>query len=144
MRELLCEVLGARGYGTLAAANDAQALIMMLRETPIDAVLLDKNLPGLSGLDILPGIRRMYHDMPVILISAFGDADTAGQARQQGATAYLPKPFRMADVLRILAREGEVAALRRRLEGLDARAHMEPRLRRLDAEASLTSMRSSA
>ncbi len=115
MQTFLCDVLRGHGYEPHAAANDAEAFLA-LREAPMDAILLDKNLPELSGLEILPGIRRLFPDIPVILVSAFGDVTTAAQARERGATAYLPKPFRMAEVLQILAREGEAAALRRRVE----------------------------
>lgn len=101
MRTLLCEVLRAHGFEPHAAADDSQAFLR-LREVPVDVVVLDKTLPGPSGLEILPKIRRLYPDVRVILVTAFGDEGTAGRARERGATEFLPKPFRMADLLRLL------------------------------------------
>lgn len=66
--------------------------------------MLDKNLPGLSGLEILPGIRCLCPRAPVILVTAFGDAATEVRARERGATAFLPKPFRMAELLKLIDR----------------------------------------
>lgn len=103
MRGLLCEVLRAHGYESQGAPDDAQALLR-LRALRFDAAVLDKNLLGLSGLEILPGIRCLYPDVPVILVTAFGDAATEGRARERGATAFLPKPFRMADLLKLIDR----------------------------------------
>lgn len=103
MRGLLCDVLAGYGFEVRGVANDAQAL-MSLRQGVVDAVLLDKNLPDLSGLEILPGIRCMFPVVPVILVSAFGDATTEVRARERGATAFLSKPFRMADLVRVIER----------------------------------------
>ena len=113
MRGLLAEVLEAHGCDAHQAAHDAQAL-MKLRETAVDAVVLDKNLPGLNGLAILPGIRCLFPDAPVILISAFGDAITEVRARERGATAFLPKPFRLAGLIRLLHRHMAPQAVRAR------------------------------
>ncbi len=114
MRTFLCEVLRAHGYAASGVVDDAQALLF-LRETAVDAIILDNALPGLSGLELLPGIRRVHPDAVVILISAFGGPATGLQARERGAAAYLPKPFRVAGLLAVLTREGELGALRRRL-----------------------------
>lgn len=91
----------AHGYEPHEAADDAQALLK-LRESGTDAIVLDKGLPGLSGLEILPGIRCLDPDVPVMLVSPFGDAATEVRARELGATAFLPKPFRMAELLRLI------------------------------------------
>lgn len=97
MRALLAEVLSVEGYEVEQAANGAEALIR-LRTASFAAIILDKNMPGLSGLDLLPGLRTMCPEMPVILITAFGDIATYVDAVEKGAYAYLFKPFQMQEL----------------------------------------------
>lgn len=103
MRALLADVLSGEGYVVAEAANGAEALIR-LRAEPFAAIVLDKNMPGLSGLDLLPGLRTICPDMPVILITAFGDVASYVDAMEKGAFAYVFKPFRMEELLKTLER----------------------------------------
>ncbi|MBI4839650.1 MAG: response regulator [candidate division NC10 bacterium] len=126
MRALLVDVLGDEGYAVVEAANGAEALIR-LRADSFAAIVLDKNMPGLSGLDLLPGLRVICPETPVILIglsgldllpglrvicpetpviliTAFGDVDTYMEAMEKGAYEYVFKPFRMEELLRVLRR----------------------------------------
>ncbi len=103
MRALLVDVLGDEGYAVVEAANGAEALIR-LRADPFAAIVMDKNMPGLSGLDLLPGLRVICPETPVILITAFGDVATYMEAMEKGAYDYVFKPFRMEELLRLLKR----------------------------------------
>jgi DNA-binding NtrC family response regulator len=101
MRALLAEVLNNEGYDVTEAANGAEALIR-LRAESFAAIILDKNMPGLSGLDLLPGLRMICPETPVILITGFGDVGTYVDAMEKGARAYLFKPFRMEELRQVL------------------------------------------
>ncbi len=103
MRALINEVLSGKGYEVIEAANGAQALIR-LRSESFTAIVLDKNMPGLSGLDLLPGLRTICPETPVILITAFGDVPTYVDAMEKGASAYIFKPFRMDELVQALDR----------------------------------------
>ncbi len=64
---------------------------------------MDVRLPGISGLEAIPQFTAIVQDVPIILITAFGDLPTAVAAYQQKVTDYLTKPFdldRAADVIR--------------------------------------------
>ena len=63
MRALLADVLGDEGYAVEGVPNGAEALIR-LRTESFAAIVLDKNMPGLSGLDLLPGLRTICPDIP--------------------------------------------------------------------------------
>jgi len=52
----------------------------------------DINMPGMSGLDLLPIVKARRPDLPVFMISAYGDADTVNTARERGADEFLTKP----------------------------------------------------
>ena len=101
MRDLLRDVLSDEGYEVVEAANGAEALLLLHRQS-FAAIILDKNMPGLSGLDLLPGIRTICPQTPVILITAFGDVATYQEAREKGAFEYLFKPFGMEAILQVL------------------------------------------
>lgn len=103
MRELLVEVLTEEGYEVAEAPDGAHALIR-LRAEGFGAIILDKNLPGLSGLDLLPGIRAMCPETPVIVITAFGNPETYDRAVQDGAYDHLFKPFPMMQLVRLVRR----------------------------------------
>jgi two-component system chemotaxis response regulator CheY len=101
MRSLLVDVLTEAGYEVSEAGNGAEALVLLHRDG-FGAILLDKNMPGLSGMDLLPGFRVICPATPVIMITAFGDGNTAAEGRARGARACLFKPFRMDDLLTML------------------------------------------
>lgn len=103
MRALLADVLTDEGYAVDQVANGAEALIR-LRTDSFVAIVLDKNMPGLSGLDLLPGLRTICPDTPVIMITAFGDVATYVDAIEKGAFEYIFKPFRMEELLQALRR----------------------------------------
>ena len=103
MRSLLADVLSEDGYEVLQAANGAEALILLHRET-VAAILLDKNMPGLSGMDLLPGLRLICPRTPVIIITAFGDERTSAEAEERGGSGVLFKPFRMEELCAMLQR----------------------------------------
>jgi len=97
MRSLLVDVLSDDGYEVVQARNGAEALLHVHREA-FAAILLDKNMPGLSGMDLLPGLRVICPHTPVIVITAFGDAHTVAEGTEKGASGCLFKPFRMDDL----------------------------------------------
>ena len=56
-------------------------------------ILSDINMPGMTGLEMLPKVKQMRPDVPVIMITAYGDADTKRKALAGGATGLLTKPI---------------------------------------------------
>jgi DNA-binding NtrC family response regulator len=101
MRSLLADVLTDEGFTVDQAANGAEALVLLHRET-FAAILLDKRMPGLSGMDLLPGLRVICPETLVIVITAFGDAHTAAESTEKGAFGVLFKPFRMDELRAML------------------------------------------
>ena len=59
-------------------------------------ILSDINMPGMSGLEMLPKVRAMRPDVPVIMITAYGDAETRRKAIERGAVGLLTKPIDFA------------------------------------------------
>ena len=70
----------------LQRITDAAGLSLIL-------ILSDINMPGMSGLDLLPKAKALRPDVPVIMITAYGDAETKRKALENGAEALLTKPI---------------------------------------------------
>jgi CheY-like chemotaxis protein len=64
-----------------------------IREASLILILSDINMPGMSGLELLPVMRAARPDVPVIMITAYGDADTHRRAIEHGAQDLLTKPI---------------------------------------------------
>ena len=94
----LCRTFRNAGY-LVTSAPDAETAIDGLLETAPDVVLTDLRLPGRSGLDVLRAVRDAFPDVPVLLVTAYGDEDTWGAARQLGAFAMLTKPVLRQELL---------------------------------------------
>ena len=62
-------------------------------EPQLIVILSDINMPGMSGLELLPKAKAMRPDVPIIMITAYGDAETKRQALERGAEAFLTKPI---------------------------------------------------
>ena len=77
------------------AQSGAMALqrITDATDVPIILILSDINMPGMSGLELLPKAKAMRPDVPIIMITAYGDAETKRQALENGAEALLTKPI---------------------------------------------------
>ncbi|MCG8584223.1 MAG: sigma-54 dependent transcriptional regulator [Pirellulales bacterium] len=80
------------GHTVTAASSAEEALDLPDTQTP-DLVVLDIRLPGIDGLTAMPRFRARFGDVPIIVITAFGDLDNAVNAIRNGAFEYLTKPF---------------------------------------------------
>lgn len=80
-----------------------KVLKLLEREEP-DALITDIRMPGMSGLDLLQSINEAHPDLPVIIMTAHSDLDSAVSAYQGGAFEYLPKPFDVDDAVELVRR----------------------------------------
>jgi CheY-like chemotaxis protein len=78
------------------SAPDALARIADLRESPLILILSDINMPGMTGLEMLPEAKKLRPDVPIIMITAYGDAETRQRALERGAEGLLTKPIDFA------------------------------------------------
>ncbi len=99
-------------------ASDGEAGLRELRSNTIDLVLLDLRLPKLGGLEVLAHIRTIDEELPVVILTAFGDVHTAVEAMKLGAADYLLKGFDLEELLLIVKRALEKSAMSRELREL--------------------------
>ncbi|MDY0110469.1 MAG: sigma-54 dependent transcriptional regulator [Candidatus Krumholzibacteria bacterium] len=99
IRMSLVEALGAEGYEVSDAKTGEEALALC-HAGGFDLLVTDLRLPGISGLDLLKALRNQNRTLPVILMTAYGDVDTAVAAMRLGAYDYINKPFKLAEIRR--------------------------------------------
>jgi len=103
MRFLLKEFLNEEGFETDSVDNGSEAYRKLVRQL-FDLVITDIRMPGLTGLDILPGVRKLQPEASIIVITAFGSEEVHRKVFERGATAYLEKPVHL-DNLRELVQK---------------------------------------
>ena len=100
LRTLLSLKLRDAGFD-VTEVSDGQGLLQRLMDgyspdgayDPFDMVLSDINMPGMTGLELLPKAKAARPDVPVIMITAYGDAETKRKALEGGAEALFTKPI---------------------------------------------------
>src|ERR1041384_2602166 len=109
MRKLLAWALRADGYEVIEVDNGVDLGVHLSlgdgtgKSSEFDLVISDVRMPGLSGLQVLMGLRRLDRTLPCILFTAFGDQELHAEAFRQGAPPHLEKPFEI-DELRTLVK----------------------------------------
>ena len=92
IRESLEVLLSLEGYSVRMAADGEQGMRIMELEN-FDLVLLDLALPGQSGLQLLPQIKDLQPELPVIMITAYGTVENVVEAIRAGAENFVQKPW---------------------------------------------------
>lgn len=117
--------LSAFGYN-ISEADSAEAARLLIKQQEPDLLLLDVNLPGISGLDFLREIRTANGSAPlVIIITAHGSERMAVEAVKSGAYDYLSKPFELDDLRLVVKNAAETVQLRRENYSLRKRIEIE-------------------
>ena len=101
MRTLVKDLLEWEGVDVRELPS-AEGLVEAVEQEEITLVVLDKEMPGTSGLDLVPYVSRRRPGLPVIVITAFGGSRVRAEAMHVGATAYLDKPFHVGDFLQLV------------------------------------------
>ena len=103
IRWVLEKALQRDGLLVTAFESGAGALDALRQSTP-DAVIADIRMPGMSGLELLSRLRERTPELPVIIMTAHSDLDSAVSAYQGGAFEYLPKPFDVDEAVALARR----------------------------------------
>jgi len=128
----LTDVLKSKGYVVLAAYDGAKGLELAMAQSP-DLILLDWNLPELSGMQVLQALRDQGYLAPVILMTVYGSEIIAVQAFKLGIRDYIRKPVRMPETLDAVEKALAEDRLRREKERIskelaDANRRLEQQL----------------
>ena len=105
-------LLSENGFSVFPHESAVEAL-KMLKENAVSAVLTDVMMPGLTGLEFLDVVRSVQPGLPVVLMTAFADIDTAVEAIHRGAFDFIIKPFKPAVLANAVTRAVEFHRLTR-------------------------------
>src|SRR5450432_2616767 len=111
MRRLLEISLGEGGHH-IQVAPDAETALKNLHANQFDVVVTDVKLPGMNGLEFLQEAKRLNASMPIVVMTAYGSVETAVEAMKLGASDYVLKPFTMAEMKLVVAKEIDVQRVR--------------------------------
>jgi two-component system, NtrC family, response regulator AtoC len=114
IRMLAAGILNKAGYDVLLAEDGKSGLKITAKENP-DMVITDHQMPGLSGLDLLSVYRKEYPGLPVVMLTAFGDAALTIKAVQHGAFDFIEKPINAKELLDVV--KNGLATAEREKEG---------------------------
>ena len=116
VRDVLAAILAEEGYASAAVATAEEALATA-DSGPFDLVISDVKMPGADGLWLLDRLRRDHPDVAVIMLTGYGDTESAVECLRRGASDYLLKPPRITDLIRSieLARQRYQKKLERRV-----------------------------
>jgi two-component system, cell cycle sensor histidine kinase and response regulator CckA len=98
VRAVLRELLGGEGY-TVVDVPDGPAGLALCETEAIDVVLSDVSMPGMSGWEVAPACRARFPDVPVGLITGWGDHLDPAELARHGVRFVVAKPFEAAEVL---------------------------------------------
>ena len=97
-RVALVESLSSLGYGSSGYAS-AEDYVRVIGSSPVNCVVTDIHMPGMSGLDLMKHLAALGSTTPVILITARSDANLEAKAAIAGAVCLLRKPFEINDLI---------------------------------------------
>ena len=103
IRWVLQKALEGAGFDVTSFDN-ANTILQKLQQESPDAIITDVRMPGIDGLELLSHLSTDHPDLPVIIMTAHTDLDSAVSAYQGGAFEYLPKPFDIDDAVEVAQR----------------------------------------
>ena len=110
---LACRLaLLAGGLGPVTDCEDPRGALRLIQEKEFALALLDLSMPGMSGEELLEAFRQKHPEMPIVILTAFNDAETAMRCIRAGAHDYLVKPIDKDRLLTTVRRALETRALR--------------------------------
>jgi DNA-binding NtrC family response regulator len=141
LRHSLVRRFQLAGMSVTEAASGEDALAQAA-QARWDVALLDLNLPGISGIELLQQLKERQPELEAIMLTAHGSLETAIQAMKQGAYDYLSKPFHLADLeVHLLKAYEKVQLARRERQWLDQIAYESPRYRLVGSSAAMQRVR---
>lgn len=107
VRRSCCEIATQLGCAGVVGAGNATAAQAILKDHPIDLILLDLKLPGGGGMALLEQVKMLHPETAVVVMTAFATVSSAVEAMRIGASDYLTKPFALEELTRVLERAGQ-------------------------------------
>lgn len=103
VRHLLSRVFTKMGYAVILAQN-GEDVLKKIQDTTFDLLIMDIRMPKMDGMEAFKTLRLTYPQLPIIMMTAFGTAETTLEAMRLGAFDYLTKPFELSELKAVVAK----------------------------------------
>ena len=97
-------ILKHKGFWVFSS-TDGEAAIEVMDEAGVDVMLVDLVMPNMGGIDVLKTVKAQNHYVQIVMMTAFGDIDSAVEAVKEGAYDFLTKPFQSPDALSLAVKK---------------------------------------
>ncbi|WP_024870881.1 sigma-54-dependent transcriptional regulator [Tolumonas lignilytica] len=114
LQEAIVDTLQLSDYHCLTA-NCGEAALVVLQRQKVDMIISDVQMPGMDGLSLLQNVQSLYPQIPMLLMTAFGNIEGAVRAMRDGAVDYLVKPFAPEVLLNQVSRYVPAQIVERRI-----------------------------
>ncbi|MEK7448102.1 MAG: sigma 54-interacting transcriptional regulator, partial [Planctomycetota bacterium] len=115
---MLSNLLREEKYQPITAGNAQEALKAVNKTSP-ELILLDLRLPDLDGIEVLKKLKNLDRNLPVIMLTAYGDISSAAKAMKLGAVDYITKPFDNNGLLQLIKKTLQIKYLSREFKNLN-------------------------
>ncbi len=99
MLKLLSMILKEKTPYEIVTTNNPMEALELAKQGGFDLVITDLKMPGLDGVELLEGVKKVDEDIPVIILTAYGAIESATEAMHKGAFDFITKPFRKEQIL---------------------------------------------
>lgn len=99
LRDLLAELLESSGFNVIKVVSGEEVLTVLTEEMKVDLVIIDYNMPGMNGLECVEQIRKLNHNMPVILCTGSLSVEASPEVKKYGVTSLVTKPYEFDTML---------------------------------------------
>ncbi len=117
VRRMLATAFSLQGHET-HCASDGKAALSLFSETQPDVVLMDIRMPEMDGIDALKVMRTQQPRIPVILMTAYAEVETAVEALRSGAFDYVIKPFDLDELSMVIQRALQLQEMKQEIRNL--------------------------
>jgi DNA-binding NtrC family response regulator len=117
MLELLEMILNEKTPHQVITTNNPLEVPRLMQQYEADLLITDLRMPAMGGIELIQKVKEDYPNLPVIVITAYGSAQSAEESIAAGAYDYITKPFRKDQILITINRALEWGAMKKELAG---------------------------
>ena len=117
-RKLLKNNLEKHGFEVVTCKDGSEAK-QHIETSPVDLIIADYKMPKMDGLELLEILKEAGHDIPFVIVTAYGGIDSTIKAFELGATEYLTKPYDPKEIILVAQKALNIVKIRRKLSHLE-------------------------
>src|SRR4030043_337273 len=118
MLALLAMIITKKTSHKATTTNNPLEVPKLIKEGNFDLIITDLKMPGMDGIELISGVRKIDKSIPILIITAYGSIESAEEAIHKGAYDYITKPFRKEKILIAINRALEWKEMKRQIDYL--------------------------